>query len=327
MREALLRLLTCPACRVGELDGLAPATTDAKLTCTSCGEVYEVHDGVPILVPPGFDQGQVHDELDHAHAHKHRQAGYFDHAVAEEFETVRPHGTPRAYRWLLGQKLDRAVAHLPDLRRATVVDACCGSGMEAEFLARKGARVLAVDISEGAALRARARARRFGLDYLVVVGDVERLPVRVGAADVAFVHDGLHHLADPMAGVRELARVAGQAVSITEPADAVLTQVAVRLGLAANEEEAGNEVRRLRPDQVRRELAAAGFSARSERYLMYYGHEPGRATRLLSAPVLYPAFRAGLAATGLVAGGWGNKLCVTGVRTGPATPRVGPNGR
>jgi len=317
MEEALLALLTCPACRKGDLLGLDRPLTDTTLVCGQCDAKYPVHDGVPILLPPGFDPGQAHDELDHAHAHKHRQAGYFDHAVAAEFETVRPHGTPRAYRWLLGQKLDRAVAGLPDLRGATVVDACCGSGMEAEFLARRGARVLAVDISEGAALRARARARRFGLDYLVVVGDVERLPVRTGAADVAFVHDGLHHLDDPLAGVRELARVAGRAVSITEPADAVLTQAAVRLGLAANEEEAGNQVRRLRPEQVRRELAAAGFSARSERYLMYHGHEPGRPTRLLSAPVLYPAFRAGLAAAGLVADRWGNKLCVTGVRTGP----------
>jgi SAM-dependent methyltransferase len=232
---------------------------------------------------------------------------------------VRPHGTPRAHRWLLTQKLARAAARLPSLRGTTVVDACCGSGMEAEYLARHGARVLAVDISEGAALRARARARRFGLDYLVVVGDVEHLPIRTRAADVAFVHDGLHHLADPLRGVRELARVADQAVSITEPADAALTQLAVRLGIATNQEDAGNEVRRLRPEQVRGELEAAGFSARSERYLMYHGHQPGRTTRLLSRPPLYPAFKAGVVAADLAAGCWGNKLCVTGIRAGLQT--------
>jgi SAM-dependent methyltransferase len=317
--EELLRLLACPVCLRGDLAGLTAEPSEGKLTCTHCGEVYEVHDGIPILVPPGFDPGRAHDELDHLHAHKQRQAEHYDSAVAEEFETVRPHGTPRGYRWLLGQKLARAVAHLPVLRRAVVVDACCGSGMEAEYLARNGARVLAVDISEGAALRARARARRFGLDYLVVVGDVEHLPIRTRAADVAFVHDGLHHLADPLSGVRELARVANQAVSITEPADAVLTQVAVLLGIAANEEEAGNKVRRLRPGQVRHELEAAGFSARSERYLMYYGHEPGRAMRLLSRPPLYSAFKAGVGAADLVAGRWGNKLCVTGIRSGLQT--------
>jgi SAM-dependent methyltransferase len=312
--EVLLRLLTCPACRRGDLAGPTTEPRDSKLTCTHCGEVYEVHGGVPILLPPGFDPGRAHDELDHVHAHKHRQAAHFDHSVAEEFEIVRPHGTPRAHRWLLGQKLARAVAGLPDLRQAIVVAACCGSGMDAEYLARRGARVLAVDLSEGAALRARARARRFGLDYLVVVGDVEHLPVRTRAADVAFVHDGLHHLADPLRGVRELARVADRAVSITEPADAALTQIAVRLGLSANHEDAGNEVRRLRPAQVRRELEAAGFAARSDRYLMYHGHEPGRAARLLSHPSLFPAFTASVGAVDVVAGRWGNKLCVTGIR-------------
>jgi ubiquinone/menaquinone biosynthesis C-methylase UbiE/uncharacterized protein YbaR (Trm112 family) len=324
MEDELLRLLVCPACRDGDLLGLAERPTDETITCSRCDAKYEVRDGVPILLPADSDLSGVHDELHHAH--KHRQAGYFDHSVAEEFETVRPHGTPRAYRWLLTQKFARAISHLPVLRRATVVDACCGSGMEAEFLARNGARVLAVDISEGAALRARARARRFGLDYLVVVGDVEHLPVRTEAADVAFMHDGLHHLADPLVGVRELARVASQAVSITEPADAALTQVAVRLGLAANEEEAGNEVRRLRTEEVRRELEAAGFSARSERYLMYYGHEPGRAMHLLSLPTLLPTFKAALSAADLIAGRWGNKLCVTGVRSDRAEASVRPNG-
>jgi SAM-dependent methyltransferase len=313
--EDLRSLLTCPACRRGDLAGLAADLDHGKLTCTVCGEVYEVHRGVPILVPSGANPHRGHDELDHLHGHKRQQAAHFDHAVAEEFETVRPHGTPRAHRWLLGNKLARAVSRLPGLRGTTVVDACCGSGMEAEWLARNGARVLAVDLSEGAARRARARAQRFGLDYLVVVGDVEQLPIRTRSADVAFVHDGLHHLADPLRGIQELARVADRAISITEPADAALTQLAVRLGLAANEEDAGNEVRRLRAEQVRTELEAVGFSARSERYLMYYGHEPGRPTRLLSRPLLYSAFKAGFGTTNWLAGRWGNKLCVTGIRS------------
>jgi SAM-dependent methyltransferase/uncharacterized protein YbaR (Trm112 family) len=314
--EGLRSLLTCPACRRGDLAGLTADWEHGKLTCTACGEIYEVHDGLPILLPPGDDPHRGHDELDHVHAHKRRQAAHFDHAVAEEFETVRPHGTPRAHRWLLGHKLDRAAARLPRLRGATVVDACCGSGMEAEWLTRCGARVLAVDLSEGAARRARARAQRFGLDYLVVVGDVERLPIRARTADMALVHDGLHHLPDPLRGIRELARVARHAISITEPADAALTQLAVRLGIASNEENAGNAVRRLRAEQVRAELEATGFSVRSERYLMYYGHEPGRAAHLLSRPLLYPAFKAGFGAANRLAGRWGNKLCVTGIRPG-----------
>jgi SAM-dependent methyltransferase len=186
--------------------------------------------------------------------------------------------------------------------------------MEAEFLARRGAQVLALDISEGAVHRAQARARRYGLDYLAVVGDVERLPVRTMAADIAFVHDGLHHLADPMDGVRELVRVARLAVCVNEPADAALTQLAVRIGLAVNEEEAGNAVRRLQAGTFRRELESTGLRVHASRYLMYYGHEPGRVMRLVSRPGVFQVYQQFVETADLAAGRWGNKLSLVGIR-------------
>ena len=79
--------------------------------------------------------------------------------------------------------------------------------------------------------------------------------------------------------------------------------------------EAG-KVRRLRAEQVAGVLETFEFSVRSERYVMYYRHEPGRAAQLLSGPLLYPAFKAGFGAADRLAGRWGNKLCVTGVRPG-----------
>jgi ubiquinone/menaquinone biosynthesis C-methylase UbiE/uncharacterized protein YbaR (Trm112 family) len=314
MRDDLLALLACPVCRDGDLLGLDKQEPDRTLTCSICGAEYSVRGGLPVLLPPGLDPGRAHDELDHAHQHKHQQAGWFDREVAEEFEITRPHGTPRAYRWLLTRKLARSLDGLPTLRGATVVDACCGSGMEAEFLARHGASVLAVDISEGAARRTMARAERFGFDCFAVVGDVERLPIRTQAVDVAYVHDGLHHLPEPMAGIRELARVARQALSVNEPADALLTQAAVVVGLSTNEEEAGNPVRRLRPDVVRQELEAAGWRVWFGRYLMHYRHEPGPLMRLVSQPPVFPLFQQAVELVNLAVGRWGNKLCLVGVR-------------
>ncbi len=322
--DELLAMLACPACLEGDLHGLDEREPDRTLACGGCGARYPVRGGIPVLLPPGLDVRGTHDELDHAGGHKHRQAGWFDRSVAEEFETCRPHGTPRAHRWLLTSKLRRGLERLPPLAGVTVVDACCGSGMEAEFLARQGARVLAVDISEGAARRARVRAERFGLDYLTVVGDVERLPVRSHGADVAFVHDGLHHLPDPMVGIRELARVARRALSVNEPAAAILTRVAVLLRLADDEEEAGNAVRRLRPSAVRLELEAAGFQVGVDRYLMYYRHEPGAVMRLLSRPWAFPLYRRIVATADLAAGRFGNKLCLVGVRSATSLRRVGP---
>lgn len=311
---AALGLLACPACLEGDLRGPGLDHGEGTIRCERCGARYEAREGIPILLPPGSGGRDGHDELDHLHLHKRSQAEYFDRRVAEEFEIERPQGTPRAYRWTLEEKFRRSVEFLPPLRGLTVVDACCGSGMDAEFLAQAGARVLAVDISFGCAARARERARRHGVGYAVVVGDVERLPVRTGAADVAYVHDGLHHLADPLRGVRELLRVARQAVSVNEPADAFATRVAMRVGLALREEEAGNPVMRLRASEVVAELERAGFRARARRYGLYYRHQPGPAMRLLSRPGAYQAYRALLRVTNGLAGRFGNKLQVTGVR-------------
>jgi uncharacterized protein YbaR (Trm112 family) len=312
----LLKLLTCPVCRDSDLLGLEGGLADGMLECSRCRATYPVRDGIPILLPPGLDTSHVRDEVDHLYQHKRQQANYFDHAVAVEFEIVRPDGTPLAYQWLMAEKFRRSVALLSPVRGATVVDACCGSGMDAEFLAREGAKVIALDISEGCARRARQRAERFDLDYLVVVGDVEHLPIRTAAVDVGYVHDGLHHLTDPMLGVRELARVASRAVSVNEPADALGTQVAVRLGISSNHEGAGNHVARLNAEGVCRELQSAGFRVSARRYLMYYKHEPGRLMRLLSRPGAHHVYRWAARLANVALGRWGNKLQVTAIRAG-----------
>ena len=249
--DDLLRdLLSCPVCRDSELAGLEHELNDGALTCGRCGASYPVRGGIPILLPPGLDSPDAHELPDPTCQQKRSRQTTSTHEVEVEFEIVRPDGAPLAYQWLMAEKFRRSVALLPPLRGATVIDACCGSGMDAEFLAREGAKVIALDISEGCARRARQRAERFDLDYLVVVGDVEHLPVRTGSVDVSYVHDGLHHLTEPMLGVRELARVARRAVSVNEPADALGTQVAVRLGISSNDESAGNRVARLNAEGV-----------------------------------------------------------------------------
>lgn len=311
-REELLRLLVCPVCRDGELLGLRASLESGVVRCSLCAAEYPVRDGIPMLLPPGFDPACAHDEIDHAH--KHRQASHYDREVAAEFEIMRPFGAPDAYGWLLAEKFRRSVARLPLLVGATVVDGCCGSGMDAQMLAAVGAKVIALDISEGCARRARARAERFGVDYLVVVADVEHLPLRDQGVDIGYVHDGLHHLAHPERGLRELARVTARAVSVNEPADAAGTAIAVRLGLALAEEEAGNRVARLRLADAAREFAERGFDVGGSRYFLYYRHEPGAMLRWASKPKLAPAYRAAVHLANAAFGRWGNKMQLTAVR-------------
>ena len=92
--------------------------------------------------------------------------------------------------------------------------------MDAEFLTERGARVITSDVSLGAAKRAAERARRFGMAYLSIVSAAEQLPLADVSVDLAYVHDGLHHLAEPQLAFDEMSRVADRWVVVTEPARA-----------------------------------------------------------------------------------------------------------
>jgi uncharacterized protein YbaR (Trm112 family) len=297
--EALLQLLVCPDCR----SDLEWQKETAR--CTGCGAVHEIVDGIPVLRSSRSD------------AQKDEQASFFDEADSE-FEVSRPHGTPWFYRWLLAEKFRRSLDALPPAAGLSAVTVCGGSGMDAEFLANAGASVVSTDISLGAARRTQERARRYGFHVVSVVADAEALPLRDRSVDLLYVHDGLHHLESPDAGLREMLRTSRLAISINEPARAGATLLAARVGLSAHYEEAGNFIARLDPEELTAEVTAAGFDVvKRERYAMVYRHEPGRAARALSLPGVRNLTTAALRGFNAVAGGIGNKLTLQAVRKDP----------
>ena len=322
--RALHGLLACPRCH-------APLTAvGSGYRCSGCGAAYPIIGGIPVFAD---EQAIEHDELDHGHshagpshprlgdpptldAHKRAQAGYFDRAAEAEFEIERPTGAPELYRFMLVEKFRRAVEPISrDLHGSTALTVCGGSGMDAEFLAGAGAIAISSDISLGAAQRAAERARRHGAKIVSIVADVERLPFADRSVDLVYVHDGLHHLADPSAGLDEMMRIARRWVSINEPSRATVTRLAIRLGLALSREESGNVVARLDQSAVCRHLESGGFRVLGAgRYAMYYGHHPGRLSAVLShVRLLRPAMWAWRTAN-LLVGGIGNKLSIVAER-------------
>jgi glycosyltransferase involved in cell wall biosynthesis/uncharacterized protein YbaR (Trm112 family) len=312
--DELRRLLACPACK-GELQW---STTDAS--CFECQRCYPIVDGIPIML---VHQDEAdHDELDHSSEHDHRQhqAKYYDRDVAAEFEITRPHGAPAIHRWLLEEKFRRSVSGIEGrLPGATALTVCGGSGMDGEFLTRVGTRVVVSDISLGAAQRARARAERFGIPLMPIVAAAEQLPFRAQSIGLVYVHDGLHHLADPLAGIKEMARVASSAISITEPAAATATALATKVGLALEYEGPGNRIVRFKPETLKTALRCYGLTIiATERYAMYYKHAPGPLSQLFSLSGTWPTSSAWRLANGLL-GRFGNKLSVRAVRDKDST--------
>lgn len=292
--------------------------------CDACAWTNSTPGEIPILLPePGMAE---QDDLDHHHSlgHKAAQAAHFDQVAEQEFETTRPHATPRLYRFLLGEKFRRAAGPIrPHLVGASALIVCGGSGMDAEYLARAGADVTTSDLSLGAAKRAKSRSERYGVGFQSVVADVEHLPLADHSVDLVAVHDGLHHLGDPYAGLAEMARVARRWVVVSEPARASLTRLAMRLGLALETEEAGNRVARLDPGEVAAFLEARGYTVlRADRYAMYYPHRPGAGIRFLSLPLVYPVVRAGWRLANMFLAKVGNKMVVVAQRDEPG--HIGP---
>jgi SAM-dependent methyltransferase len=243
---------------------------------------------------------------------RERQLSYYDVDCDPEFEISRPHGCGRIYQFLIEHKFRTGLSVLGfEVAGRSVLEVCCGSGMIAEKFARSGASVTGIDFSRTAVARARERARRRGFALQLLVGDAQDLAFADRSFDVVAVHDGLHHLEHPERAICEMARVARHGVMILDPTRAALTRLAVRLGVAQDVEDAGNEVKRLVAGTIAKTLRAQGYPyVRWKRTLMYYPHRPSGWFRWFDNTVLFALFALFFALMNLAIGRWGNKLAL-----------------
>ncbi len=147
-------------------------------------------------------------------AHQERYAAerakWDSHAGAMDAKGLKVYPPEADFAWLCRKDplLQGVDAFLGDLRDKRVLEYGCGLGELTVLLARSGALVTAVDLSEASIAVARGRVRQAGVDDRVsfVVAAGEALPFEDGSFDVAVGKAVLHHL-EPTSGVQELFRV------------------------------------------------------------------------------------------------------------------------
>ncbi len=93
-----------------------------------------------------------------------------------------------------------------------VLEAACGPGWYAEFVRRKGAQVVAVDLSR-AVDYAHGRCGPDGPAF--VQGDITRLPIREGMFDYVYCYSAIQHTSDTQATLRNLVRAAKPGATVT----------------------------------------------------------------------------------------------------------------
>jgi 2-polyprenyl-3-methyl-5-hydroxy-6-metoxy-1,4-benzoquinol methylase len=114
----------------------------------------------------------------------------------------------QSHRWRTAE--NSAAYLLPHLRPGLdLLDVGCGPGTITVDLARLVApgRVVGLDVAEAPLAEARAGAVAAGVDVTFGVGDVYALDAPDDSFDVVHAHQVLQHLTDPVAALREMARV------------------------------------------------------------------------------------------------------------------------
>ena len=114
----------------------------------------------------------------------------------------------QSHRW---RTADNSAGYLLPLLRPglDLLDVGCGPGTITVDLAARVApgRVVGIDVSADPLAEARMVADRAGVEVTFEVGDVYALGVDDESFDVVHAHQVLQHLTDPVAALREMARV------------------------------------------------------------------------------------------------------------------------
>lgn len=146
-----------------------------------------------------------------------------------------------------------------------ILDVGCGGGWLLEWFGKEGATVYGLDISPEMCKAAKLRSKLNGVNYEVVCGDAENLPIRDGALDIVTFYAVLHHLPDFEEGLNEAMRAASRIILADEPCEVPLLSFLIikilRNRVFKRREYSGIEGRRFNIEQLRRRLLLNGYTA------------------------------------------------------------------
>jgi ubiquinone/menaquinone biosynthesis C-methylase UbiE len=130
-------------------------------------------------VADGADLGGAEVELSE---HAARNRAEWNVWAAEFVEPGRRRWADERITWGITRVPEDEIRVLPELDGRDVLEAGCGTAYISAWLARRGARVTGIDVSDEQLATARCFQQEFGVEFPLVHGSAESLPF----ADEAF---------------------------------------------------------------------------------------------------------------------------------------------
>ena len=139
--------------------------------------------------------------------HVARNRAYWDNMAHEWVEGGRRNWEATDPSWGIWHVPESELRLLPDVTGRDVIELGCGTAYVSAWLARRGARVVGIDNSEQQLATARRFQAEFGLEFPLIHGNAEAVPLPDASFDLAISEYGASIWADPYRWIPEAARL------------------------------------------------------------------------------------------------------------------------
>lgn len=180
----ILDYVSCPIC------GADLNHVNNYLNCGKCDKNYEIVDNIPILV-----------DIKNLPSHLKKQVAYFE----------KEDSTNKDYKLTEWQKsyLNKFLNNFENIENKIIIDCGTGSGYMAIELAKKGAKVIACDLTLKSLVRLKniAKEQNVSEKIDIICCSAQELPFKNNVADYFISNAVLEHLPMEEKAIKEMARV------------------------------------------------------------------------------------------------------------------------